>query len=210
MTSAHHLPLGTPQNVVTVSCLWYLLHNCMSNGSHHWLFVLCFPLSPLKLRIHRRRWIPSKDSPHSCNERRCATLKCNFLQPSHITIGNSQAPYAFDARWDDTWKKNTCKGYEGFRWLVAGLQTTWHVQRDRKMSFFNPAQWSWKNRSNLAKPGSAFGEALVSLSAYVGCRLTDVISPPTLLKLHLWFTARTNEKANFLVYNPQLSQKHAN
>lgn len=38
-----------------------------------------------------------------------------------------------------------------------------------------------KTSATLAKPDNAFTEALVSLSAYVECRLADFVSLPTLL-----------------------------
>lgn len=55
------------------------------------------------------------------------------------------------------------------------------------MSFFflNPYNDDGKISEILAMSDKAFGEALVSLLAYVVCRLTDFISLPTLLKLHL-------------------------
>ena len=59
-------------------------------------------------------------------------------------------------------------------------------QRYKNMSFFkNLYNDDGKTSTILATSNKAFGEALVSLLAYVECRLTDFISLPTLLKLHL-------------------------
>ena len=57
------------------------------------------------------------------------------------------------------------------------------------MSFLNLDNDAGKTTAILAKSDNAFGEALVSLLAYVGCKCTDFISLSTLLKLHLSFTA---------------------
>lgn len=57
------------------------------------------------------------------------------------------------------------------------------------MSFLNPHNDNGKPSAILAKSDKAFGEAPVSLLAYVEHRLADFMSLPTRLKLHLQFTA---------------------
>lgn len=58
-------------------------------------------------------------------------------------------------------------------------------QRYKNMSFLNLHNDNGKTSAILATSGKTFGEALVSLLAYVECRCTDFTSLPILLKLHL-------------------------
>lgn len=60
-----------------------------------------------------------------------------------------------------------------------------HHRMYKNMPFLNLYNDEGKTTAILAKLDKAFGEALVSLLAYVEWRCTDFISLPALLKLHL-------------------------
>lgn len=84
--------LSTPQVAGTGSCLWHVLHNCVSNGSQHWLLVRGLSFSPLKLRIYHKGWMLPKDSHQSWNQRRYTS---EVQLPPAITYDHWQQPDIF-------------------------------------------------------------------------------------------------------------------